>query len=226
MVTRTSPPTSGWNRCAPSTCRCGTAALESSGDGEDVGFAVRVVVDGTWGFAAGVDLTPEAVVTITEQAVEVARVAAALSTERVELAPEPSPRRRHLDLRVRDRPLHHLRRRQDRPAGGLDRRVLDDDRVSHVDAHLEAVRENKFFADLAGTFTTQQRVRVHPVLTAVRVNSESGDFETMRTLPSAGRPWLGVPARSAAGIANSPSCQSYWPKRWLRPASRPARTTS
>src|SRR3954452_19499072 len=53
---------------------------ESSVDGEDVGFAVRVVVDGTWGFAAGVDLTPDAVATVTEQAVEVARVAAALST--------------------------------------------------------------------------------------------------------------------------------------------------
>src|SRR5579871_962320 len=34
--------------------------LESLSDADDSGLAVRVVVDGTWGFAASVDLTPEA----------------------------------------------------------------------------------------------------------------------------------------------------------------------
>ena len=35
------------------------ARLEGSIDGEDVGLAVRVLVRGTWGFAAGVEVTPD-----------------------------------------------------------------------------------------------------------------------------------------------------------------------
>src|ERR1700761_251131 len=63
--------------------------VDSARDGEDVGFAVRVVHDGTWGFAAGVDLTPEAAVRVAEQAVEVATVSRPVNSDPVELADEP-----------------------------------------------------------------------------------------------------------------------------------------
>ncbi len=65
------------------------ARLEALADGEDLGLAVRVVHEGTWGFAAGVVLTAAEAVRLAEQAVAVAQVSAALVTDRVELAPEP-----------------------------------------------------------------------------------------------------------------------------------------
>ena len=40
--------------------RLSDGKVETLFDGDDLGFAVRVVLDGTWGFAAAVDLTPEA----------------------------------------------------------------------------------------------------------------------------------------------------------------------
>src|SRR6478609_8212037 len=58
-------------------------------DADDTGLAVRVIVDGTWGFASAVDLTPDAAAQAARQAVEVARVAAAMNTEPIELASEP-----------------------------------------------------------------------------------------------------------------------------------------
>ena len=64
--------------------------VEASGESAELGFAVRVVVDGTWGFAAGVDLTPEAAAEVARQAVAVARTCRPVNTEPVELAPEPS----------------------------------------------------------------------------------------------------------------------------------------
>ena len=105
------------------------------------------------------------------------------------------------------------------------RRVLGDERVSHVDASLEAVRENKFFADLAGTVTTQQRVRVHPVLTAVRVDTESGDFESMRTLPApAGRGWeFLLDPRWDRELAELPELLA---EKMAAPSVEPGRTTS
>jgi len=164
--------------------------LLGANDEEDVGFAVRVVADGTWGFAAGVDRTPEAARRVAELAVEMARVSRPVNTERIELAEEPV----HGDVSwvsaydidpftVPD---------ADKIALLAERssRLLGADGVEHVDAALVQVLENKFYADLAGTTTTQQRVRVHPSLTVIAVDRDSGDFETMRTLaPPAGRGW-------------------------------------
>src|SRR3954469_15865798 len=65
------------------------ARLESLTDGEDLGVSVRVIHEGTWGFAAGVVLTAAEAVRLAEEAVVVAQVSAALHTDRGELAPEP-----------------------------------------------------------------------------------------------------------------------------------------
>jgi len=72
----------------------------------------------------------------------------------------------------------------------LSERLLAADGVDHVDASVMQVLENKFYADTAGTMTTQQRVRIHPELTAVHVDRGAGAFYSMRTLaPPAGRGW-------------------------------------
>src|SRR5207248_2297380 len=60
--------------------------LETLFDGDDLGLAVRVVVDGTWGFASGVDLTQAAALRAAGEAVEVAKVAAAINAEPIEHA--------------------------------------------------------------------------------------------------------------------------------------------
>ena len=51
--------------------------------------------------------------------------------------------------------------------------------VSHANATLAYVQENKYFASLAGTSITQQRVRIQAQLTAVNVGDHG--FATMRT---------------------------------------------
>lgn len=55
----------------------------------EVGLAVRVIVDGTWGFASHAELVPSVAAETARHAVQVATTLAMLSTERVELAPEP-----------------------------------------------------------------------------------------------------------------------------------------
>ncbi len=68
--------------------------------------------------------------------------------------------------------------------------LLDHPGVDHADAAVLAVQENKFYADLAGTTTAQERVRLYPTATAVAINQQTGEFETMRTLaPPCGRGW-------------------------------------
>jgi len=70
------------------------------------------------------------------------------------------------------------------------RRLLDAPGVDHAEAAVLAVVEDKYFAGLAGTVTTQRRVRLRPVFEAFAVDSETGAFESMRSLaPPAGRGW-------------------------------------
>ena len=161
--------------------------LQSLSDGDDSGLAVRVVVDGTWGFASAVDLTADAARTAARQAVEVARVAAAMNTERIELAPEPA----HGDVTwvsaYEIDPFTVSPREKVDLLADWSARLLAHEAVSHVDAGLYQVKENKVYTD-GGTTATQQRVRLYPQLTAVAV-TESG-FDDMRTLaPPAGRGW-------------------------------------
>ncbi len=74
--------------------------------------------------------------------------------------------------------------------GDWSRRLLGADGVDHVTASCLQVKEQTFYADLAGSTITQQRVRLHPELEATSVDSDAGTFETMRTLaPPVGRGW-------------------------------------
>jgi TldD protein len=161
-------------------------ALETLVDADDLGLAVRVVRDGTWGFAAAVDLTTDAAVRAAEEAVDVATVASAMNTERIELASEPGYGDVSWVSAYQTDPLGVPLADKLARLGEWSARLSAQPGIHHVDASLMQVRECKFYSDGATT-ATQQRVRVHPVLTAVSVQPD-GRFETMRTLaPPAGR---------------------------------------
>jgi TldD protein len=164
--------------------------LDSTSDSEDTGLAVRVVADGSWGFASGVVRTVDAAATLAEQAVATARVSTVLNADQVVLAPEPV----HADVTwVSSYEIDPFAVPEDERIARmaeLSGRLLASDGVDHVDAHLMQVLENKYYADTSGTSTTQQRVRLHPVFTAVNVDRGAGKFSSMRTLaPPAGRGW-------------------------------------
>jgi TldD protein len=165
------------------------ARPESFSDAEDLGLAVRVVHEGTWGFAAGVVLTAAEAVRLAEEAVTVARVSAAINTDHVELAPEPV----HEGSWVSDYDVDPFEVPDPEKSAlltELSEQLLAADGVEHVQASAMLVKEQKFYADTAGSRTRQQRVRVHPEFTALTVDRETGQFESMRTLaPPAGRGW-------------------------------------
>jgi TldD protein len=169
-------------------------------DTDVLGLSVRVVVDGTWGFAATVDMTPDAAARAAAEAVQVARVAEAINSERIELAGEPA----HGDVTwvsaYQVDPFDASLTDKVELLAEWSSGLLANERIAHVDAMLLQVRECKFYSD--GTTTTlQQRVRLAPQLNCVAIEPD-GRFETMRTLaPPAGRglEYLGGSPWSAAG---------------------------
>ncbi len=162
--------------------------LTSASDGQSSGLAVRVLLDGVWGFAATDELTPEAAVRTAERALQVARISRPLVQERVELAPEPvhhdvrwvsSYRRDPFDIPVDQRAAQLA----EWAATLLAAPVVD-----HADLSVHLAKEQKFYADLAGTVTRQQRVLIEPEISVLAIGADGP--ETMRTLgPPTARGW-------------------------------------
>ncbi len=163
--------------------------LETVADDAETGVGLRVVLGGTIGFAAGVAFDERSVRALLDQAIEIARLAARASDQRVELAPEPGHGEVEWTSSYRIDPTSVPLAAKVALLSEWSRRVLGAPGVDHVMASVLAVTEDKFLADLSGTVARQRRVRVHPQLEAVALG-EGGDFETMRTLaPPTGRGW-------------------------------------
>lgn len=164
--------------------------LESAVREYDVGLAVRVIVDGTWGFAAHSGLTPAAAAKAARDAVNVAVTLAALNAERIELADEPVYRDARWVSDYRTDPFGVPTADKVAVLGEYSGRLLASDGVDHVSALVNTVKEQTFYADTFGSTITQQRVRTMPALEAVAVDAAAGSFESMRTLaPPTARGW-------------------------------------
>ena len=207
--------------------------LETLWDADDLGLAVRVVVEGTWGFASAIDLTLDSAARAAAEAVEVARVAAAINTERIELAPEPAHGEVSWVSAYQVDPLSVSVAEKVGAAGGLELRAAGPRRDRprrRVAARGQGVH-----------VLLRRRHHRHPAAGAVASQRDRGGgrgqrrFETMRTLaPPAGvRVPGGRPGRAgqeeaggswdfAAELAQMPELLAA---KLAAPRSNPAATT-
>jgi TldD protein len=164
--------------------------LQGAADAEDLGFAVRVIHGGAWGFASGVVLEEDEARRLADTAVAVARVAAEMTSAPVELGDEPvyddvtwvSPYRVNpFEVPTTEKALLLV---------DWTNRLREHALVEHATASLQQVQENKYYADLAGTRTTQQRIRLQPSFEAMGSDAGTGGFDSMRSIaPPAGHGW-------------------------------------
>jgi len=163
---------------------------ETTVDDTEIGMGLRVVRDRSMGFAATVELHPAAASELAGQAVEMAAATAPALAVPIDLADEPVHGERTWSSHYQVDPTDVAMAEK---TGLLEQwcaTVLAHRSVDHVTAYVLAVVEDKHYADLAGTVTTQRRVRVHPVVEAFAVDEATGSFESMRTLaPPTGRGW-------------------------------------
>ena len=162
---------------------------ETAADDTELGVGVRVVHQGSEGFAGSVALDPGSVADLTRQAVDAARVTAVARARPVELADEPSHGAVEWTAPHRLDPTTVPLADKVGLLAEWSQRLLAEQGVDHVTAFVMAVREDTYLADLAGTTAVQRRVRVHPQVEALSI-ADGGDFEEMRTVaPPVGRGW-------------------------------------
>jgi TldD protein len=173
-------------------------ALQSASDTEDLGFAVRVIHRGAWGFASGVVISADEARRVAETAIAVAEVASAMTTTPVEIAAEAV----YDDVTwVSSYVVNPL----DVPTSEKVDVLLDwthrlrlGTAVDHAMASVQQVLENKFYSDLAGTTTTQQRIRIHPTFEAMGAGADT--FDSMSSIaPPVGRGWEYLTDPAGAG---------------------------
>jgi TldD protein len=164
--------------------------LETSVDDLELGVGLRVVSDGSLGFSATVELNADAAAGLADEAVATAKATAPAVSERIELANEPS----HGEVTwVGAYDLDPTLVAAADKAALLEEwsaRLLRAPGVDHVTAFVLAVVEDKHYADLGGTITTQRRVRLYPAVELTAVDAAAGTFESMRSIaPPVGRGW-------------------------------------
>lgn len=152
--------------------------------GQNFGFGVRVLVKGTWGFAASPLLTTAEVSRVTREAVEIAKANAAFQTKPIKLVPAPKAsgtwksafERDPFDISVDDKIQFLLK---------LNEAALATKGVNFVNSSMAWVNEQKYLATSDGTRVEQYLIRGLPNFTVTAVDRASGDFQTRSALAQA-----------------------------------------
>jgi TldD protein len=143
---------------------------------ESYGAGIRVLVQGTWGFAASSEVTPESIVRTARDAIAVAKANAKLQVEPVQLAPEKghgevswrSPIRKNaFEVPIKEKVEVLITAANAALKSG----------ATYIQGNLFLVNEQKYFASTDGSYIDQDIHRTWPSFTATAVDSKSGTFE-------------------------------------------------
>lgn len=169
--------------------------VQGTSDDAQTALGVRLATDGGWGFAATDELTVDAGARAAERAVALAAACADRAAAPPALADEPVHPGVVWTSSYEVDPFDVPEAERAAVLAGWSRRLLAAPAVRHVLALLTVVRENRFYADAAGTSATQQRVRVHPMLFAFGERPDGGTESLRSCGPPAARGWEYVSGR-------------------------------
>ncbi|HEY1140743.1 MAG TPA: metallopeptidase TldD-related protein [Lysobacter sp.] len=150
---------------------------------ESTGVGIRVISDGSWGFAATNDLSAASVVKAAKQAAAIAKANASTRTEPVHLAKAPgfgevswkTPiKKNSMEVPIKDKVDLLLGANADAVKAGAD----------FVNSMLFLVNEQKYFASTDGSYIDQDVHRIWLPFTVTAIDKASGKFRTRAELSS------------------------------------------
>ncbi len=150
---------------------------------ESFGVGIRVIANGSWGFAATNDVTPDGMAKTAAKAVAVAKANSKIIDEPVQLAPQKGygevswktpivkntfevPLKEKIDLLLTANGIAM--------SGG----------ASFINSAILAIDEQKYFASTDGSYIDQDIHRLYPNFNVTKIDKASGKFQTRRSLSS------------------------------------------
>lgn len=157
--------------------------VQNISNAESFGVGIRVIANGTWGFSATSDVTPEGIAKCAETAVAIAKANSKIQTEPVVLALQAGvgevswktpltknafavPVKEKIDLLLR-----------------TNNAALTNG-AGFVTSNLFMVNEQKYFASTDGSYIDQDIHRIWPTFTVTAIDRAAGKFKTRDALSS------------------------------------------
>jgi TldD protein len=161
--------------------------VQGLADSETAGVGVRALVDGTWGFAATRDLTPDGVATAARLAVAQAKANRVAQVRPVQLAPVTPTQYGEWRSPIQVDPFTVPVADKVALLLAANEAAMKVPGVRFVNSGMSFLREEKTFASTDGTVTAQTLYRASPNVTITAV--AAGDFQTRASaeLAPAGR---------------------------------------
>jgi TldD protein len=168
---------------------------------ESYGVGIRVIADGTWGFAAASQVTTDDIARAAGEAVAIARANSRFQTEPVQLAPVvpagEAAWRTPMSKSAFDVPLKEkvdllLAANAAGQANG----------ATFVNSFLFLVNEQKYFASTDGSYIDQDVHRLWPNFIVTVVDAKTGKFKTRNALSApVGMGWEYMEPKAADKVA-------------------------
>ena len=173
--------------------------IQAVSDNESYGVGVRVLVQGSWGFAATSELSKAGVVRAAREAVVMAKAARSVQRKPVELAPVKPVRGTWMTPVAKD-PIEVPIEEKVALLLAANDAALKVPRVRFANSGMGLLREVKTLATSEGTLTTQTFIRVGPTFSATAVGN--GDFQQYNEeLAPRGSGWEYIEQLDLAGNA-------------------------
>jgi len=150
---------------------------------ESFGVGIRVIAGGSWGFAAGNDVTKEGIARIAEKAVAVAKANAKIISEPVQLAPQKGYGevswktpivKNAFEVPIKEKVDLLLNVNGIAMKGG----------ANFINSAILAVDEQKYFASTDGSYIDQDIHRIYPFFNVTKIDQASGKFQTRQSFSS------------------------------------------
>ncbi|HRI79979.1 MAG TPA: TldD/PmbA family protein, partial [Cyclobacteriaceae bacterium] len=150
---------------------------------ESFGVGIRVIVNGTWGFAATNNVSNDGIKKATERAVAIAKANSKFQKEPLTLAPTPAYgevswktpiKKNAFEVPVKDKVDLLLNANAKAMEKG----------ASFINSLLFMVNEQKYFASSEGSYIDQDIHRIWPNFSATMIDRQSGQFKNRSSFAS------------------------------------------
>ncbi|WP_343524298.1 TldD/PmbA family protein [Pedobacter sp.] len=155
--------------------------VENISNSESYGLGVRVIANGSWGFAATNNMDDASIAKAAEAAVAIAKGNAKLMEEPVQLAPQKGYGEvswktpieiNAFEVPIADKVELLLNVNSEAMKGG----------AKYVSSNLFMINEQKYFASTDGSYIDQDIHRIWPTFTLTKTDAANGKFETRNAL--------------------------------------------
>ena len=167
---------------------------------ESYGVGVRVIANGTWGFASTADVTMDGVARAASQAVAIAKANSKLQTEPVQLAPQQGFGQVAWKTPIQKSAFDiSIKEKADLLTAVGDAALKAG--ANYIFTGLFLVNEQKYFASTDGSYIDQDVHRTWPNFQVTVINKDTGKFEERGSLSAPmGLGWEYLSAAPAARI--------------------------